>query len=66
MCELLAASCQHPATKMESIDDEILVDVNESDHRLELLHDNVKKYGTAYNKVAPGIQIAGVLRWPTQ
>ena len=30
--------------KMESIDYEILVDTDESDHRLELLHDNVRKY----------------------
>lgn len=40
--------------KMESIDYEIIVDTDESDHRLELLHDNVRKYGTVYNTVAPG------------
>ncbi|WP_448505370.1 OsmC family protein [Immundisolibacter sp.] len=48
--------------KMESIDYEILVDTDESDHRLELLHDNVRKYGTVYNTVAPGTQLTGVLR----
>lgn len=48
--------------KMESIDYEILVDSDESDHRLELLHDNVKKYGTVFNTVAPGTQLKGVLR----
>jgi uncharacterized OsmC-like protein len=51
--------------KMESIDYEILVDSDESDHRLELLHDNVKKYGTVFNTVAPGTQLKGVLRRAT-
>ena len=48
--------------KMESIDYEILVDTNETDHRLELLHDNVKKYGTVFNTVAPGTQLRGVVK----
>ncbi|MDZ7684802.1 MAG: OsmC family protein [Gammaproteobacteria bacterium] len=48
--------------KMESIDYEILVDTDENDHRLELLHDNVKKYGTVFNTVAPGTQLRGVLK----
>lgn len=48
--------------RMESIDYEILVDTDESDHRLDLLHDNVKKYGTVYNTVAPGTILTGVMR----
>lgn len=48
--------------KMESIDYEILVDTHENDHRLELLHDNVKKYGTVFNTVAAGTQLRGVLQ----
>jgi uncharacterized OsmC-like protein len=48
--------------KMESIDYEILMDTDESDHRLELLHDNVMKYGTVYNTVAAGTQLTGVLK----
>lgn len=32
---------------------ELFVDSDESDHRLELLHANVKKYGTVFNTVAP-------------
>lgn len=48
--------------RMESIEYEILVDSDESDHRLALLHDNVRKYGTVYNTLAPGTQLAGVLR----
>ena len=47
--------------RMESIDYEILVDTDESDHRLALLHDNVKKYGTVYNTVAPGTTLTGTL-----
>ena len=47
---------------MESIDYEIIVETDESDHRLELLHENVKKYGTVFNTVAPGTELNGVLR----
>lgn len=48
--------------KMESIDYEILIDTDENDRRLELLHDNVKRYGTVLNTVAPGTQLRGVLK----
>ena len=48
--------------KMESIDYEIIVDTGETDQRLELLHENVKKYGTVFNTVAPGTALSGVLR----
>jgi uncharacterized OsmC-like protein len=47
--------------KIESITYIIRVDSDESDHRLELLHDNVKKFGTVFNTVAPGTQLSGVL-----
>jgi len=33
-----------------------------SEKRLELLHGNVKKYGTVFNTIAPGTQLSGVLR----
>ncbi len=48
--------------KMESITYEIIVDTDEPDGRLELLHDNVKKFGTVFNTVAPGTELIGVLR----
>lgn len=48
--------------KLESISYEIIVDSDESDRRLELLHENVQKYGTVFNTVAPGTQLSGVLR----
>lgn len=48
--------------KMESISYEIVVDTDEEQRRLDLLHDNVKKYGTVFNTVAPGTELAGTLR----
>lgn len=47
--------------KMESIRYTIMVDTDESDQRLNLLHENVKKYGTVFNTVAPGTDLQGVL-----
>lgn len=48
--------------RLESIWYEIVVDTDESDHRLNLLHDNVKKFGTVFNTIAPGTDLSGVLR----
>lgn len=48
--------------KMESIDYEIIVDTDESEDRLELLHKNVKKYGTVFNTVSAGTKLNGILR----
>lgn len=48
--------------RMESISYEIVVDTDEPERRLELLHENVRKYGTVFNTVAPGTELAGVLR----
>jgi len=47
--------------RMERIDYQIVVDTDEPDRRLELLHDNVKRYGTVFNTVAPGADLRGVL-----
>ena len=48
--------------KMESITYEIEVDTDEPERRLDLLHENVKKYGTVFNTVAPGTELSGILR----
>lgn len=48
--------------RMASIRYEIIVDTDEPDRRLALLHDNVRKYGTVFNTVAPGTDLSGVLR----
>ena len=53
---------QDTPPRLESIDYEIRVDTDESDRRLELLHENVRKYGTVFNTVAPGTSISGVMR----
>ncbi len=42
-----------------SIGYEILVDTDESDHRLELLHQNVRKYGTISNTIAAATRLEG-------
>lgn len=47
--------------RMESIRYEIIVDTDETDQRLNLLHENVKKYGTVFNTVSPGTDLSGVL-----
>jgi len=48
--------------RMESITYEIIVDSDEPDRRLDLLHENVKKYGTVFNTVDPGTELSGALR----
>ena len=48
--------------RMESIDYELIVDTDEDDRRLELLHENVKRYGTVFNTVAPGTALSGTIR----
>lgn len=48
--------------RMESIDYEILVDTDESEQRLALLHENVRKYGTVFNTVVPGTALRGIVR----
>lgn len=48
--------------RMERIDYVLTVDTDESDQRLALLHENVKKYGTVFNTVAPGTNLSGAIR----
>lgn len=48
--------------RIESIRYEVVVDTAETDHRLELLHDNVKRFSTVFNTVSPGTSLSGVLR----
>lgn len=48
--------------KMSHIEYEITVDTEEADHRLALLHDNVRKFGTVFNTVAPGTELTGTLQ----
>lgn len=45
-----------------SVDYEIIVDTDEDDRRLELLHTNVRKYGTISNTVAKVTKLEGTIR----
>jgi uncharacterized OsmC-like protein len=51
--------------KMARIDYEIVVDTDESDQRLELLHRNIRKYGTISNTVAEAVELVGAIRRKT-
>ncbi len=48
--------------KMTSIDYEIIVDTDEEDRRLDLLHTNVRKFGTISNTVAEATKLEGIIR----
>lgn len=53
---------QDSPPRMVSIDYELIVDTDESDQRLELLHTNVRKYGTISNTVAAAAKLEGRIR----
>ena len=53
---------QDAPPKMISIDYEIIVDSEEDDRRLELLHSNVRKYGTISNTLAGALRLEGTIR----
>jgi uncharacterized OsmC-like protein len=53
---------QDAPPKIVSVGYELIVDSDESEQRLELLHTNVRKYGTIFNTVAAATTIAGTLR----
>jgi uncharacterized OsmC-like protein len=48
--------------KMFRIDYEITVETAESDQRIDLLHRNIRKYGTISNTLAEAIEIVGTIR----
>ena len=47
---------------MKSISYELIVDTDESDQRLELLHTNVRKYGTISNTLSKATHLEGVIK----
>jgi len=53
---------QDAPPKMARIEYTVWVDSDESDRRLELLHENLKKYGTVFNTVSAGCELTGTLR----
>ncbi len=53
---------QDSPPKIVQIDYEIVVDTEETDQRLALLHRNLKKYGTIYNTLAGATELSGTIR----
>ena len=53
---------QDKPPKMVEIAYELIVDTDESDPRLELLHENVRKFGTISNTVAEAIKFEGQIK----
>ncbi|MBD3773142.1 MAG: OsmC family protein [Rhodobacteraceae bacterium] len=53
---------QDTPPKMVSVDYELIVDTDETDQRLDLLHSNVRKYGTISNTVAEATKLEGIIR----
>ncbi len=53
---------QDSPPKMLSIAYEIIVDTDETQRRLDLLHVNIRKYGTISNTLAEVIKLEGTIR----
>lgn len=53
---------QDSPPKMVRIDYEIVVDTEESDQRLDLLHRNIRKFGTISNTLAETTELVGTIR----
>ncbi len=55
----LHAVRQDSPPKIVSVDYELVVDTDEDDRRLDLLHQNVRKFGTISNTVAAATRLEG-------
>jgi uncharacterized OsmC-like protein len=53
---------QDSPPKIVAINYELIIDTEETDQRLDLLHKNVRKYGTISNTVAEATKLDGVIR----
>jgi len=53
---------QDSPPKMIAIEYEIIVDTDEDDQRIDLLHKNVRKYGTISNTIAAATKLEGTVR----
>ena len=58
----LHAVRQDSPPKIAEIGYELIVDTDEDDRRLDLLHKNVRKYGTVSNTLAGATRFEGVIR----
>ena len=58
----LHAIRQDSPPKIVSVDYIIVVDTDEPDHRIELLHTNIRKYGTISNTLTAAVPVNGTIR----
>lgn len=58
----LTAERQDSPPKLTRIRYELAIRSSESDQRLELLHTNLRKYGTIYNTLAGATDLSGTVR----
>jgi len=56
---------QDSPPKMVSITYALIIDTDETDQRLDLLHKNVRKYGTISNTIAEATDLQGTIRRKT-
>jgi uncharacterized OsmC-like protein len=52
---------QDKPPKLTQIDYEVVIDTDEPDRRLDLMHENMRKYGTISNTVAAAVALSGTL-----
>ncbi len=57
----ITAKRQESPPKLIDISYRLVVDSDEPDHRLNLLHENIRKYGTVFNTLVAGTEIQGEL-----
>jgi uncharacterized OsmC-like protein len=57
----LKAVRQDVPPRIVAVTYELMVDTGESDHRIDLLHANVRKYGTIFNTVAKAVGLSGTI-----
>lgn len=53
---------QDSPPRLLRVEYELVVDTDESDARLALLHRNVQKYGTIFNTVSAALPLTGIVR----
>jgi uncharacterized OsmC-like protein len=53
---------QDSPPKMLAIAYELVVDTSETDERIELLHKNIRKYGTISNTLDAALELSGTIR----
>ena len=58
----LHAVRQDAPPKIVSVGYELIIDTDEAEQRLALLHTNVRKYGTISNTVAAAARLDGTIR----